>query len=415
LVLGFTSLERVPGSPYLLASVWDGVSIEDYAIVSVSLTDGSLRPVVRNALDARFVAPDRLVFFRESSLLASPFDPASGQVTGEAVQVVDGVRCGHWADDGQFAVSASGTLAYVAGGRQGPGRRLIRVDSNGKAEPLMDGVDALVGGLLVSPNGRDVAVITLRREVALWAFNLDRRNYTLINNVGESWSPVWTPDGAAMVFKQIVPGKEEVLVRKSSSGGGVGEPLAIQELGNAAPTSFSQDGTMLLMTVDSRSPERREDIMLHRLGHSGPPEIILGTGANESDAMFSPDGKHFAHISNEPGRYEVFVRAFPDTGRKWQISTSGGSSPRWSKDGKRLFFLDGQDFMTAVTIETDNGFSVSPPQRLFDVKTVATTELQGEGAYDVLPDGSFVMVQPAEWEKQPARIQVVLNWSAELK
>jgi hypothetical protein len=88
------------------------------------------------------------------------------------------------------------------------------------------------------------------------------------------------------------------------------------------------------------------------------------------------------------------------------------SHPGWSRDGKTLYFLDDKGALHAASIETDAEFRSSSPQRLFDAKGIDTTDLWG--AYDVLPDGSFVMVEPAEWEKQPSRIHVVVNWVAEL-
>ncbi len=405
LLLGFQTVCAVPGASYVLAGVWDGVSIQDYDVVSVSLSDGAVRSVMQNAVDPHYVAPGYLVFLRGTSVLAVPFDERRGVVQGEPFQVIEGVVASKWADQAKFATSTNGTLAFVPGGRPGPGRRLIRVDSNGKAEPLMDGVDAMVGGILVSPSGRDVAVVTLRRQIELWSFSMSRQSFTLVNNTGETWGPVWTSDGESLVFQRTVPEQEPKIVQQRADGSGPAEPISIEKLGDANPSSFSPDGSMLFMT-------RNDDVILHRWGQTGPPELILGTSADEGDAMFAPDGKHFAYVSNESSRDEVFVRTIPDSGRKWQVSTTGGYAPRWSRDGKTLFFLDDKGVLHASSIETDSVFHSSSPQRLFDTNGIATTDLWG--AYDVLPDGSFVMVEPADWEKQPSRIHIVVNWVAEL-
>ncbi|HEX9815426.1 MAG TPA: hypothetical protein VGB18_00480, partial [Candidatus Thermoplasmatota archaeon] len=333
------------------------------------------------------------------------FDAQAGEVTGEAVQVVEGVVSNKWADEALFAASVSGTIAYVPGGRQGPDRRLIRVDPAGKSEPLMDNPDAIVGSIRVSPDGREVLVTTLRRNIDLWSFILARRSLTLVNNVGESWRPEWTPDGQAIVFGQIIPEKPWTVVRKRADGSAAAEPVPIEGPGEFNPNSFSPDGTLLLATLEN-------DIVLYRWGQPGPVEVVLGSAADESDAEFAPDGKHFAYVSNETGRYEVFVRTLSDTGTKRQISQAGGHEPAWSRDGKKLFFLDHKSVMYAVSVDLDAGPEFSTPEKLFDTEGIATTDLWG--IYDVLPEGGFVMVQPAEWEKQTPRIHVVLNWREEL-
>jgi len=411
LLLGFQTLRDVPGTDYILAGVWDGTTTEDYAVISVSLADGTVRPVMNDGVDPYYVAPGYLLFLRGSSILAAPFDAKTGELTGEPVQVIEGVVSSKWADKALFAASANGTLAYVPGGRQGPGRRLIRVDTTGKSEPLMENAEAIVGGMRVSPDGREVIVTTLRRNIDLWSFNLARRSLTLVNNIGESWNPVWTPDGLAIVFGLIIPEKAQSVVRKRADGGGAAEPVPIQGFREIDPTSFSPDGTQLLVTLDEVSPDQRSDIALCRSGQPGPVEIVVGSNADESQAKFAPDGKHFAFVSNETGRYEVFARTLSDTGNKWQISQAGGHEPMWSRDGKTLFFLDYKEVMHAVNVDLDAGPRFSAPEKLFDTAGVATTDLWG--IYDVFPDGDFVMVQPAEWERQPARIHVIHNWYLE--
>jgi serine/threonine-protein kinase len=412
LLLGFTTTTAVPGEDYVLVGVWDGVTIQDYALVSVNLRDGTVRPLMPDAIDPYYVEPGYLVFLRESSVLAAPFDKRRGVVTGEPVQVVDGVRSNQWSDSGQFSVSRNGTMSFVPGGRQGPGRRLVRVDREGKSEPLMEGTDAVVGGMRLSPDGRRALVTTLRRHIDLWSFDLSRRALTLVNNVGESWGPIWTPDGEFLVFQRLIPEQEPEIVRKRPDSSEQAEKIPIESAGDLIPGSFSPDGKLLLLTLTNAGQDRRDDVVLYRFGEPGAVEVVLGSPAQEADASFAPDGKLFAHISTETGRAEVFVRSFPDYDRKWQISQAGGHAPVWSRDGKELFFLDFDAILHSVKVGDGADVANSAPWPLFDTKGIATTDLWG--IYDVLPDGSFLMVEPAEWEKQPVRIQVVVNWAAEL-
>lgn len=411
-VLGFQDVCAVPDADYVLAGIWNGDTNEDYAVVAVGLKDGVVRLVMQNAIDPSYLPPGDLLFVRGSSIMAAPFDPIAAEVVGEAVEVVSNVMSSKWADEAKFSVSQNGTLAYVPGGRRGPGRRLIRVDATGKAEPLMNGTDALVGGLHVSPDGASMTATTLRRDVNLWNFNFARRSLSLINNVGETWSPTWTPDGQHVLFQQIIPAKSRGMVRKRADGSGAVERLEIDGSGDVNPNSISPDGELLLYTMEYVSSERLSDIALHRLDQPGSVELVVSTPADETGARFAPDGKHFAYNSNETGRYEVFLGSLEAGASKRQVSHNGGSEPAWSRDGKTLYFIDAQNFMQSVAVDLDAGPSVSAPTRLFDITTIATTDVWG--TYDVLPDGGFVMIEPAEWERVPPRIRVVLNWSQEL-
>ncbi len=413
LVLGFNRVERVPGASYALASVWDGDTIEDYSVVAVSLSDGSVRPLIRNATDARFVAPDTVIFLRGSTLMAVPIDVESGAVRGEPRVALDGVRVTRWADSAYAAVSVSGTLAYVPGGRPGPGRRLVSVDQSGKSAPLMDNTEAIVGGMRVSPDGERVAVITLRRKVELWSYDLRRRAFSLVNARGESWSPAWSADGRSLYFFNVVPGSPPIVAHKSLDGALSQAPFEIPAGLDAFPNSSSPDGTTLLLNVELPGMNRRFDVHAVKLEAGAKSVPLIESPASEGDPVYSPDGRWIAYLSDESGRREVYISAVSGSGKRVQVSTEGGYTPRWSRDGKRVFYLDRRDAMQSSTVELGENPHASPPVKLFDTEGVATTSLWGE--FDVLPGDSFLMVEPAPWEVEPRRLHVVVNWGAELK
>jgi hypothetical protein len=138
------------------------------------------------------------------------------------------------------------------------------------------------------------------------------------------------------------------------------------------------------------------------------------TPQDEGNAQFSPDGKWIAHTSDETGRYEVFVVPFPSLGGKLQVSTRGGTEPRWRADGKELFYFDHQNFLTAVEITTTEGaFEAGKATALFQARE---TWLPGWGCrYDVSDDGQrFLLFVPVD-ETPPATISLILNWPAEFK
>jgi Tol biopolymer transport system component len=140
---------------------------------------------------------------------------------------------------------------------------------------------------------------------------------------------------------------------------------------------------------------------------------FLRTPFVEGAPEFSPDGRWMAYVSNESGRFEIYVQPYPGPGGKWQISTDGGAEPVWNRNGRELFFRSGTKMM-AVDISTQPAFSAGTPKMLFDKQYVSTPIPQTFRYFDVSPDGQrFVMVKQGERAATP--ISVVLNWPADLK
>jgi Tol biopolymer transport system component len=174
--------------------------------------------------------------------------------------------------------------------------------------------------------------------------------------------------------------------------------------------SWSPDGQLL--AYFEVNPETQRDIWVLRMGDR-KAQPFLRTRFDEAVPQFSPDGRWLAYISNESGRYEIYVQAFPGPGGKWQISTEGGTEPAWNRNGRELFYRNG-DKMMAVDIATLPSFSVGKPKILFegryDLAPFPSTN------YDVSPDGQrFLMVKPSEQEAAATQIIVVQNWFEELK
>jgi hypothetical protein len=412
LVLGFNATLAVPGANYVLATVWDSDTIESYDLVAVSLADGAVRSVLRKASEAHLISPDRLLFMRGSTALTVAFDSVRGVVIGEPVVALDQIRTNRWADTSYLATSTSGTLAYVPGGRSGIGRSLIRVDESGKSSPLLDDVDAFAGVPILSPDGRKAVVTTLRHRIELWVLDLERRTMSLLASQGENWGQTWSADGKSVFTMQVLPGKGRSLVKRAATGG---EPQTLPgtSADDMSPCGALPDGSGLLAVRRLDGAANNEDIVLYRFADAAITPVRDGP-ARQGGACPAPDGTWIAYQSNESGRYEVYVGPLDKPGPNVQVSTGGGGAVRLSRDGKRIFFIDRQDAMMVATVEkTASGLSVSVPKKLFDFKSVATPNAWG--AYDVLPDGGFVMTAPAPWELEPPVINVVLNWAEELR
>ncbi len=196
---------------------------------------------------------------------------------------------------------------------------------------------------------------------------------------------------------------------KPADGSGTEEQLLTSQ-SLQIPASWSPDGHVLAYT--EYNPITGWDIGTLAMEGERKPQPFLRTPFNESQARFSPDGRWLAYVSNESGRDEVYVQPFPGPGGKWLISTEGGNEPVWNPSGRELFYRNG-DKMMVVAVTTTPAFSAAKPRLLFEGQY--ETNPMPVPAYDVTPDGQrFVMIK-GEREAAPTQLNVVLNWSDELR
>ena len=224
----------------------------------------------------------------------------------------------------------------------------------------------------------------------------------------QNMAPVWTPSGGRIVYLADGPGP---VVSRSADGAGPPVTLMPTEAWTF-PTSWSPDGKTLAMT--SWDPSGL-DVSMMRCeepgGIQGPCRVekLIATPNNERLPFFSPDGRFLAYLSNESGGEEVYVQTFPGAGGEWQVSTSGGTEPRWSRDGKELFYRSGGALM-AVSVATSPGVSFGTPRKLFEAPYA---DVGGTADYDVGPDGRFLFMKDVG-NTANLSLQLVLNWPTEL-
>jgi dipeptidyl aminopeptidase/acylaminoacyl peptidase len=197
----------------------------------------------------------------------------------------------------------------------------------------------------------------------------------------------------------------------ATDGSGSPELLLKREIPVRLPASWSPDGQSIAFVEMNRNTGT--DIWLLELKDTPSVMPYLVTPFEEHSAQISPDGRWLAYISNESGQEEVYVQPFPRPGRKWTISSAGGVEPRWSPDGKELYYRSAAEMM-AVSVDTVQGFVAGSPRVLFE-DTFQTSSL-GVANYDVAPEGDrFLLVQNSEKSSEPAQLKVVLNWTEELQ
>jgi serine/threonine-protein kinase len=230
---------------------------------------------------------------------------------------------------------------------------------------------------------------------------------------GEGYWPVWSPDGRRIAFPSRRDSSPVVDLAWIEADGSSGAEWLTQSELSEQPTTWTPDGKTLIYHRNDH-PETAWDVMALEPGEAGEPRVLLGTRFIEAQADISPDGRWLAYVSDESGRFEVYVRSYPDLERKWQISSDGGAEPVWSPDGRELFYRDEEGrVMTVVPITIEPDFSPGRPELLFEGEYVPSP---GFGRnYDVAPDGrSFVMVEQVLPEDIEAELQVVVNWFTEL-
>jgi eukaryotic-like serine/threonine-protein kinase len=370
---------------------------------------GVRRNLVQGGLSPRYAVSGHLVYAQGGSLMAVPFDPQRLTVDGAAVLMVEGVLQSPTTGAAQYSFSATGSLVYVSGGVQSAQSKLVWVSRSGTEQPVAAPAHTYLGPRL-SPDGQRVAVTITEQESQTWLYDLSRETLTRFTFEG-NYSPVsvWTPDGKRIVFESNPEGPPNLFWQLADGSGGL-ERLTTSEFVNA-PMSWTPDGQLLAFI--EINPTTGFDIWVLRMGDR-KAQPFLRTRFNEAAPRFSPDGRWLAYISDESGRYEVYVQPYPGPGGKWQISTEGGMEPIWNRNGRELFYRNG-DKMMGVEIDTQPNFTAGKPRMLFE----GPYELPPIpiANYDVSPDGQrFLMLKPSESVgTAPTQINVVLNWFEELK
>jgi eukaryotic-like serine/threonine-protein kinase len=391
-------------SAALTSSVWITAQIAVHSMVT-----GERRTLVQLGTQPRYALSGHLVYAQGATLMAVPFDPQRLVVTGATVPVVEGILQSRFTGATQYSLSSTGSLIYVMAGAQAAESRMVWVNHNGAEQPVAAPARAYRIPRL-SPDGRRVAVNVDDQETQVWVYDLSRDTLTRLTFEGKlNGAPTWAPDGKRIAFQSDKEGSLNLFSQRADGSGGL-ERLTTSEYAPAA-NSWSSDGQLL--AFNELNPNTGFDLAVLRLSdHTVQP--FLRTPFNESAPRFSPDGHWLAYISDESGRYEIYVQPYPGPGGKWQISTEGGTEPMWNPNGRELFYRRGRK-MVAVEIATRPGFAAGKPRVLFEGEYVPTPLTFPN--YDVSPDGQrFLMLKPAEAaEGAPTQINVVLNWFEELK
>ena len=388
---------------------------DDARIVVQSLATGERAVLVERGNDARYVPTGHLVYALETGLFAVAFDTDRLSVSGGAVPLVQGVMRAGAGQTGvaHYSVSAEGTLIYVAGSTTAA-RTPVWVDREGREEPIAAEPGAY-GSLRISPDGTRVVIYDYAgNDLWVWNFASATRTRLTVGERGGS-GQVWTPDGARIAYSS----RDGDIAWKAANNTGTPERIAEAPgegvAGPPSPYFFAPTGTALVFG-ERGNPETEDSIGLIALEDGAESAWLLDGPFDERNAELSPDGRWMAYQSDESGQFEIYVRPFPNVDDdRVPVSNAGGFQPLWSRDGRELFYLEGNPLMSAAVQPDGPVFSVYRRTPLLDWPYFAAPLIRR--TYDVSVDGQrFLALRPLGSDGAArSQIIVVQDWFEELK
>jgi eukaryotic-like serine/threonine-protein kinase len=347
---------------------------------------------------------DQLVYVSPAGgLMAVRFDNAAHRPIGDPVQLDEGVLVDPTAG-AKASLSASGTLAYLRGSAQ--------------FQPVLAGAGSTSPAALIrepgpystprfSPDGGRVAIAVFGANATdIWIYDIARNTFTRLTTEGVNIRPEWTPDGRHVVFISTRAGRSGIW-RQPADGSGAAELLYQPEI-EPFEAIVSPDMKWLLFRTAPGAKNSRDILAVQLSGDRTVVPVVTGPDS-EIMPRLSPDGKWLAYQSNETGRPEIYVRPFPVSGARVQVSDNGGSEPIWGRSGRSLYYRGPVGEVIAVGVTTGSGFSIGTRSVVLTGDYLTDTSHPN---YDVAPDGRFLMMKRAGAESQTI---VVHNWGSELR
>ncbi len=384
----------------------------DEAIIDVySFDTGERRSVLNRASMARFAGRDRIVFARAGDLFAIAFDPDRLETVGEAMPVIEDVGGDPSSGAGYFSIAANGTIVWLAGAVTAADALLTIVDQDGAAEHLPLSPRGFHQPRF-SPDGSRLA-FTVGEGYSgvagdVWVYSLESQGLNRLTFGGNELYPLWSPDGQRIAYLSYA--SDGAIFSRAADGSAAELRLTPDDSTALFPGSFSPDGRTVAFTRIGA----RADILLST---EGEEPRLFEEGA--SGPAISPDGRWIAYNSPGAGMASIYVRSLEGEG-KWQVSPGLGSYPRWSGDGRRIFYIDissPRRPLMAVDVKPGESFSAGPPEVVLEnLGSAFVTSTAPAVNWDVSPSGDrFVFVEFERRAQAAAQVEVALNWTQTLE
>ena len=380
----------------------------------MQLDTSERRVLVENGYGPQHIASGHIIFGRDDSIWAIPFDTERLDVTGEPFPVLEGVQKDA-ITGARFSASRDGTLVYLTGDPLGGNGRIpVWVDRNGVEEPIPIEPEVYAYPR-ISPDGGTIALSgSAPFDIWNWSVTRQTRSRFTFEDAVDAY-PTWSPDGQTLMFTSNRGNGVLNLFRRRADGTGSVERITESATPHRSNV-VSPDGNWLVF--GEQSPDTQMDLAIVSLqDEDGSAEMLVQTEFSEQNADISPNGNWLAYESNPSGQFEVFVRPFPDTeGGLQQVSAGGGRMPRWSPDGRELFYWAPPGQMMAVQVDTGSSLILDRPEAVFDGPYFAGDDVSIGRTFDVSPDGErFLMIKRVLVDDTAEqRIHIVQNWHQEL-
>jgi serine/threonine protein kinase len=396
------------GDHFLFLAITD--PIDESAIMVGSLSSQDVRFVVNARSRMAYDRSGYVLYAREASLMALPFDATKLRVTDDPFQIADHVRYNEGSGAAPIAVSDNGVLAYRTVGGDVDDSVLTWLDRSGKTLGTV-GAPAIYSHPELSPDARRIAVERTDPQTQnqdIWIIDALRGTLNrLTSDPGTDRFPVWSSAGDRIFFTGIR--NQNFGIYAKASNGLEAEQLVLSsqaEVFDVAPEDqaliYGPLGVVQELSILPLSGDRKPSIYL-------PPSNFL-----KNLAQISPNGRWVAYASNESGRDEVYIQSYPVPATQWRVSANGATAPRWRGDGRELFYVSIDQKLTSVAIQARvTGMEISSPVELFEVRNPQRG--LGNRQYDVTADGQRFLVNLRTAESAAPPITVITNWTASLK
>jgi len=405
--IGGSEHERSLKWPQVLPGGRKAIAIAEGRIAVIDLQTRELRDTGIEAEFARYSPTGHLLYATpDATLMAAPFDRTRGKTTGPPVAVLGDIAVTA-SGAAVFAISSNGTLVYTTGHVRWSGNdmsEVVRIDRRGKVQPLPI-KPATFSDLAVAPDGRRLAL----RRGGLWVYDMSRGTGVKLpaGGVFDRMYPVWTPDGRSLAFTGFASGASNLDLFLQAAEGNALPRLLGGTPGEDQAGSFTPDGGEIIFSTFHSLAKGGAAIWRLRLGPKAQPEKLSSGQQRERFPRVSPDGKLVAYEGLQSDRVEAFWDRFPVMGAEAPVSRDGGWNPRWSANGRELFFSRGRS-LYAAPVEAGPEPNVGESRMLFEVPGILT--------FDVLPDGSgFIALRTLPDSTQQTQLQLVTNWFNDLR
>ncbi len=430
---GIVSVAGLPGGEHALI-----------VTCSARCVRSELRVFDLGTLESKILVPDVLAGWslpggivafvrKDGGVLAAPFDVHKARFTRPPAPMLDGVRVANCCTV-DATVSANGTLLYVVGRAAAKTTRYqpVWVTLKGVSTPIDTGWTIPIsqdctcsGDISLSPDGHRLALAVERRALSgngdIFVKQLDAAPYALmpLTFAGDGSSPRWTADGRSVIYAEDKGNNTTVtwVVRRRADGTGAVDTLLPPRPRMIIKVVPTRDTSQFILQYDINGPQR--DIVLAHRGDTATTPLMANPKFAEIFPALSPNGRWLAYASNETGRFEVYVRPFPDVNaRRVQVSQSGGTEPRWARNGRELYYRNGAGVLVAASVVPSAAFTLGKQTVLFDAGRFYYGP--SSRSYDVAPgDQRFVFLQKARDVKPaaaaPDKLVEVVNWGTEVR